>query len=327
MKFAEYIQGVGRPLVAPLAGFPGCVLTESTVFQNLHDGLLQARTITALHNEVDFDIVFPMMDLTVEAEALGASVNWHVNELPSVTGIRIVSTEDAESLVVPEIGVGHRLGVFVDTCRTLKQNFPNKPVWAYVLGPFSTAGRLMGMTEIAMAVKLEPDMVHGTLRKTNALIKAYASALLDTGVDGLMVLEPAAGMLGMNDANEFSNQYISEIVKVVNAYGKTPALHNCGKIMHLIESLCVTGIEVLHVGSITDPLAVYPRVPESVVVMGNIDPTEIFLGGTPGRVMAATASLAHRMSDCPRFIISSGCDIPSAASIENLVACQRAVKG
>ncbi|HEY3297682.1 MAG TPA: uroporphyrinogen decarboxylase family protein [Armatimonadota bacterium] len=327
MNFAEYVQNAGRPLAAPLAGFPGITLTKSTVFENLHDGLLQAKTITALHNEVSFDIVFPMMDLTVEAEALGAKINWNVDELPSVTGTKVLSKADAESLIIPKIGEGNRLGVFVETCSTLKRNFPDKPVWSYVLGPFSTAGRLTGMTEIAMAVKLEPDVVHSTLCKANDLIKSYAGALLDTGVDGLMVLEPAAGMLGLNDANEFSNAYIVEIIDIVKARGKTPALHNCGKIMHLVESLCATGIEVLHVGSVTDPFAVYPRVPDNVVVMGNIDPTAIFLGGTPDEVKDAAMSLRDRMSGCSRFIISSGCDIPSAAPIENLVAFSSVATG
>ncbi len=327
MQLVDYLKNARRPLYAPLAGFPGKVLTDSTVRENLNDGSLQARTLTALHNTVNFDIVFPMMDLTVEAESLGATINWDIDELPAVTGIKVSSLEDAAALVVPEIGVNNRLGVFVETCRTLKQNFPNKPVWAYILGPFSCAGRLMGMTEIAMAIKIEPEVVHATLGKVNELLLKYTDDLLSTGIDGVMVLEPASGMLGVDDANEFSNEYIKSIVTRIKSRGKTPALHNCGRITHLVEALCETGIEALHVGSVTDPYDVYPRIPENVVLMGNLDPTEVFLLGTPESVEAATIKLSTRMADCDRFIISSGCDIPPGVKIENLSAFERASQG
>lgn len=305
---------------APLMGFPGIALTRSTIARNLTDAGLQAESLTALHEEVDFDIVFPMMDLTVEAEALGGTVDWETDEMPTIKGISVVTREDAEAISVPEVGVGNRLDVFVDTCRALKQAFPEKLVWAYVLGPFSTAGRLMGMTDIAVAVKLEPETVHAVLRKCNELLARYTTALLDTGVDGLMVLEPASSLLRADDAEEFSNAYIREIVDLVKSRGKTPALHNCGSIDHLVESLCATGIEALSVGSVSDPAAIYPRLPESVVLMGNLDPTEVFLRGTPWQVREATLRLSSRMADCPRFIISSGCDLPPGVAITNLRA-------
>lgn len=320
MRFLDTVLNAGRPMSAPLVGFPGIVLTESTVEQNLHDGLLQAKTLIALHKAVDFDIVFPMMDLTVEAEAFGSKINWSMDELPAVVGTIVETQDQADSLIVPKIGEGNRLSVFVDTCRELKTAFPDKPVWAYVLGPFSIAGRLMGMTEIAIGTKLEPELVHAVLEKCRALLMDYSRALLETGVDGLMILEPASGMLGVDDANEFSNAYIKPIIQLTRNMGKTAALHNCGRIHHLVESLCATGIEVLHVGSVSDPSAIYPRIPENMVLMGNLDPTEVFLRGTPDVVKAAATKLADRMADRPRFVISSGCDLPPGVPIENLKA-------
>lgn len=324
MRFVDTVRNMVRPMVAPLVGHPGIVLTRSTTADNLHDGSLQARTLTALNKILAFDILFPMMDLTVEAEALGARVDWEIDELPAVVGRTVETMEDAEALVVPEIGDGNRLNVFVDSCRDIKRKFPEKLVWAYVLGPFSIAGRLMEMTEIAIAVKLEPELVHCVLRKCNDLLLKYAKALLDTDVDGLMVLEPASSLLRADDADEFSNAYIRELVELITREGKTPALHNCGSIGHLVESLCATGIEALSVGSVVDPFEVYQRMPETVALLGNLDPTEVFLRGTPESIRNAAVHLADRMADCPRFILSSGCDLPPRVSIENMKAFEEA---
>ncbi len=326
MKLAQLVRDFGRPLSAPLSGFPGIALTNTSVAQNLRDGNLQARTIKTLNRVVGFDIIFPMMDLTVEAEALGAQVDWEMDELPAVTGKTVETLEDAEAITVPEIGAGNRLDVFVTTCRALKQAFPEKLVWAYALGPFSIAARLMGMTEIALATKIEPEVATATLRKANELLKRYIGALLDTGVDGVMILEPASSILRADDADTFSNTYIRELVELIKARGKTPALHNCGQINHMVEGLCATGIEALSVGSCVDPLEIYRVMPEDTVLMGNLDPTEVFLRSSSEEVRLAARRLSDRMADCERFVISSGCDLPPGVTIENLLAFELATE-
>lgn len=318
MLFVDKVKYSERILCAPFASFPGTVLTNSTVKENLNDGSLQAETIISLQRICNFDIVFPMMDLTVEAEAFGAEINWEIDELPAVTGKIINNEDDVKRLSIPEIGEGNRLHIFVETCKRLKKAFPDKWVWGYVLGPFSIAGRLMGMTEISISLKLESELVHQVLNRVENLLERYVSALLSTGIDGLVILEPASGMLDENDANEFSNNYIKEIVKLIKYEGKIPILHNCGRVLHLVESLCSTGIEALHVGPVTNPYDIYPRVPENIVLMGNLNPTEIFLQSTPEKVEEATISLLEKMDGYNRFIISSGCDIPPGTPIENL---------
>ncbi|HOK10487.1 MAG TPA: uroporphyrinogen decarboxylase family protein [Candidatus Hydrogenedens sp.] len=325
MTFLDIVKGSKEVLCCPFASFPGTSLTKSTVKENLNNGILQAETIIALQKVCDFDIVFPMMDLTVEAEAFGANINWDIDELPAITGKIIADANDVKFLPIPEIGEGNRLGIFVEACRKLKMEFPNKWVWGYILGPFSVAGRLMGMTEISIAIKLEPELVHHVLEKVHGLLEQYASALLITGIDGLVILEPASGMLDENDANEFSNNYIKRIVNVIKDKGKIPVLHNCGRVLHLVESLCATEVEVLHVGSVTEPYDIYPRVPENVVLMGNLNPTETFLQGAPEKVRENTIALLKKMLGYERFVISSGCDIPPGTPIENLIAFKDAV--
>lgn len=320
MQFLDVVKHAGRRLNAPLIGFPGLPLTESTVRENLNDPALQAKTIKALHGRFPFDIVFPMMDLTVESEAFGAEIDWELDEMPSIRGILVSDMAQAEALKVPEIGVGNRLNNFVETCSLLRCAFPEKLVWGYVLGPFSISGRLIGMTEVALATKLEPELVHTVLRASTELLKNYIKALLDTGIDGVMILEPASSMLRADDANEFSNCYVKELVDVIRGAGKTSALHNCGNIDHLIEHLCATGIDALHVNVVCNMRDAYQRMPENVVLMGNIDPAGVLLNGSPEVVRRTACSILDQMSDFDRFVLSSGCDVPPGTSLDNVDA-------
>jgi hypothetical protein len=50
--------------------------------------------------------------------------------------------------------------------------------------------------------------------------------------------------------------------------------------------------------------------------------TEVFLRGTPWQVREAAVNLANSMTDCGRFVLSSGCDLPPGVPIDNLKALE-----
>jgi len=326
MKFLDQVKQAGRRLNVPLIGFPGMLLNGTTINDNLHDSTLQAETLIALHRRFPLDIVFPMMDLTVEAESLGCEVDWDTDEMPTIKAPIVRTMADAEALTVPEVGVNNRLNTYVETCSLLRKAFPEKLVWGYVLGPFSIAGRLMGMTEISIATKLEPEIVHTVVKASSDLLSKYITAILQTGVDGVMILEPASSLLRADDSDEFSNSYITPLVQLIKLHGKTPSLHNCGSIDHMIENLCATGIEALHINYVCDARSAYERIPEDVVLMGSLDPSSVLLQSTPDQIESATHSLLTKMADCERFIISSGCDVAPGTPLANIEAYVTAVE-
>jgi uroporphyrinogen decarboxylase len=68
-------------------------------------------------------------------------------------------------------------------------------------------------------------------------------------------------------------------------------------------------------------------VPKDVVLIGNLDPVNVFLRGTPETVERRTRELVERMMGVENFILSSGCDIPIEAPLENISAFMRAGRG
>jgi len=55
-------------------------------------------------------------------------------------------------------------------------------------------------------------------------------------------------------------------------------------------------------------------------VFGNIDPAGVLCNGAPETVREATLALLERCAAHPNFVLSSGCDIPPAAPVENIDA-------
>jgi len=70
--------------------------------------------------------------------------------------------------------------------------------------------------------------------------------------------------------------------------------------------------------------AVAERLPEDVVVIGNISPTATMRSGTPREVRREVEALLGQMRPYPRFVLSTGCDLPQETPIENIRAFMEA---
>ncbi|MCX6050026.1 MAG: hypothetical protein NT075_33420 [Chloroflexi bacterium] len=131
-----------------------------------------------------------------------------------MVGRLLNSPEDAEALSVPNVGSG-RTGIYIDAIKKASELITDRPVFAGVIGPFSLSGRLMDMTEIMINCYIQPDMVHTTLKKTTEFIINYIKGFKDAGANGVIIAEPAAGLLSPELNAEFSVPYIKSIVDAV----------------------------------------------------------------------------------------------------------------
>ena len=68
-----------------------------------------------------------------------------------------------------------------------------------------------------------------------------------------------------------------------------------------------------------------PRVPQNMIVMGNVDPAGQFKNGTAASVRSATLSLMEQCAKYPNFVPSSGCDIPPMSNWDNIDAFYAAI--
>ena len=68
------------------------------------------------------------------------------------------------------------------------------------------------------------------------------------------------------------------------------------------------------------------KLPNNIVVMGNVDPAGQIKEGTPESVKNATLNIMNECCSYSNFVISSGCDIPPASAWENIDAFFDAVK-
>ena len=298
---------------------PGIELIGKTVLEAVSDGNVHYEAIKALDQKYPSAACTVIMDLTVEAEAFGATVNFQENEVPTVVGRLVSDMETVEKLQIPDLTAG-RIPQYMLANKLTAGYANNKPVFGGIIGPFSLAGRLFDMSEFMIACYCEPDVAVLLLQKCTEFLKSYCLALKKNGVNGVIIAEPAAGLISNDGCSEFSSQYIKTIVEAVQDDSFMVTLHNCGNTGHCTTAMLETGAWAYHFGNKIDMVKALNDCPQDVLVMGNLDPVAILKSATPEMVREATLTLLNDTSRYPNFVLSSGCDVPPHIPHANIEA-------
>jgi uroporphyrinogen decarboxylase len=298
--------------------YPGLQLTGLKMMDVLTSGKNQSSIIETLadrYRSPAASVTF--MDLSVEAEAFGADVVFSDQEVPTVVGSIVKDYDSVMALQVPTVGE-KRTGEFVYGMERAARAVTDRPVFGGCIGPFSLAGRLLDVNEALMMTLTEPDTLHAMLEKCTTFLLDYAAAIRGTGVSGILMAEPLAGLLSPAACDLFSSNYVRRVVEAVQCETFAFMLHNCGNTKRLVNSMVSTGAALLHFGNAVKMTDIIAQVPGDVAVCGNIDPAGIFRLGTPDKVAETTTTLLAEMRPWPNFVLSSGCDIPPQSPIANL---------
>lgn len=324
--WAAMVYHSGTRSALPIMTHPGIDLIGESVLDAVTNGKVHYKAIKALNAKYPAAVAATViMDLTVEAEAFGSKINFAEYEVPTVAHRLVKNSEEIATLSVPGLDKG-RIQQYLLAARLAAENITDKPVFGGCIGPVSLAGRLYDMTEIMTAMYLEPEAIHVLLEKCTTFILQYVKAFKEYGVGGIIIAEPAAGLLSSEMCDEFSSAYVKRIVSALQDETFLIILHNCGNTGHTTKSMLSTGARGLHFGNKIDMVQVLNEVPSDVLVLGNLDPVGVFKMSTPFVVEESTRKLLNDTKGFKNFVISSGCDTPPNVPMANIEAFYSAVE-
>jgi len=303
----------------PVMTHPGIEYNGHNVREAVSNGRIHAEAVIKLAQSYPSAAACTIMDLTTEAEAFGADITFSDEAVPAVNGHLLSDAESIRQLQVPSLKAG-RIPQYLKANLLVSEAIHDRPVFAGCIGPFSLAGRLYDMSEIMVLIYENPDAAHELLQKCTSFIEKYCLALKETGANGVLMAEPAAGLMSDDDCLTFSSQYVRRIVEHVQDDHFILILHNCGNTGHCTKAMVATGAAAYHFGNKCQMEEVIKDVPPTALAMGNLDPVSRFKDGTPQEMRLATLHLLDKMKPYPNFVLSSGCDTPPHTPIDNVNA-------
>ncbi|HEX2978963.1 MAG TPA: uroporphyrinogen decarboxylase family protein [Anaerolineaceae bacterium] len=314
-----------KRLAVPIGAYAGLPLTGATVYDVVTNPRAQAEVQQAFSERFHPPFLLTAMDLSAEAQAFGGQVVMSGNEVPTIVGRRITNLEQVQALTCPQPGDA-RTAVHLEAARLLAALPNGQPVVGGIIGPFSLAGRLFGVSEALEMTMSEPETVHALLQKVTQFLIAYAHEFHRAGAAGVIMAEPAAGLLSPRALAAFSSVYVRQIIDAVQVPDFTVILHNCGARLVHLSRILESGAEIYHFGAPMDLPAALGQVDDAVILAGNLDPSAVFFGGDPGLVCSKTHELLAAVAGRRNFVLSSGCDLPPGTPLENLEAFYAAME-
>jgi len=314
-----------KRIAIPIMTHPGIEMIGKKVKDAVQDGEVHAQAIKKLNETYPVAAKTVIMDLTLEAEAFGCQIEFQENDMPHIIGRLVTSAEEIEDLKVPELSAG-RVSEYLKANRLTVESTKDKPVFAGVIGPFSLAGRLFDMSEIMVACYMEPEAIACLLEKCTAFIKKYCTELKRIGCSGVVIAEPAAGLLSNDDCQYFSSEYVKQIVEAVQDETFLVVLHNCGNQGHCTEAMLYTGANAYHFGNAIDMVETLKYCPKDKLILGNVDPVGVMKQMSPNEIKMYVSNLLNKTASFDNFVLSTGCDLPPHVPSANISAFFEALK-
>ena len=322
MNMKQWVADVIRQrevTALPVMTHPGIEMNGHTVREAVSNGRVHYEAVMTLTRRYPAVAAATIMDLTTEAEAFGAEIAFSDEAVPAVSSRLLPDVESINRLQVPSLSTG-RIPQYLKANLLAAREITDRPLFAGCIGPFSLAGRLYDMSGIMMLIYENPDAAHTLLAKCTQFIEKYCQALKQTGANGVMMAEPAAGLMSNDDCQNFSSAYVKYIVNKVQDENFIVILHNCGNTGQCTQAMVSTGAAAYHFGNKCKMEEVIKDVPSTALAMGNIDPVSIFKDGMPFQMRQMVTDLLEKMRPYPNFVLSSGCDTPPLTPLANIDA-------
>lgn len=195
-------------------------------------------------------------------------------------------------------------------------------------GPFNLLSLLRGTQDFMMDLLTEEeDVIYEAMEWAVKVHTAFAKAQLEAGAHATSMGDAYASpnLISPELYRKYAFPFEKKVTQAIEEYKKPYSIHICGDTTGIIEDMGKTGAKILEVDWKLDMGSARKMVPDSVVLMGNINPSDPMYLGTPEKVLAQCRDII--LSTKGRgIILSSGCALGANTKPENVKALIESAK-
>ena len=170
-------------------------------------------------------------------------------------------------------------------------------------------------------------MIHHALEWATEAHIRFAKAQLEAGAHATSMGDAYAGpeLISPEMYRSFALPYEKKVAEQIRQLGKPYSVHICGNTTKIIQDMGMTGAKILEIDWKTDMGYARSVVPDDVVLMGNINPSDPLCIGDPETVMMQAKDILEKTAG-RGIILSSGCALGANTKPENMQALVQAAK-
>ena len=295
--------------------------SEALVFHEVHkDAAKMARAAASTFKSTGFPSAVAPLDMYVEAEALGGSIDFVRNRelvFPQIARPLFPSTKYLNKGYFESTDFinNGRIPLVCEAIQLLKEDIGQAAVIGGMIpGPYTLLLFLMEPGGLFAEMKREPTAVAEALFQLSSFLAEVGIAYRNAGADFITIhdMGGSPGFIGPAKYEQFA--YPAE--KLLIAELPAPrVLSVCGNTNKSMQLLAQTGADAIAVDQLND-LATSRKTLTDTLLFGNIDPVATLWQGDEAQIMEVVQAAKEAGVDA----IWPGCDLVLQTSIGNIQA-------
>lgn len=296
-------------------------------FSEIHtDAQKMARAASSTFQLFGFECAVVPFDLGVEAEALGAGVNFypaHTDILYPTISKKVSETVKHLNVQVPsDLSTAGRIPVVTEAIRLMKKEVGDRvAIGVHVLGPYTLAGQITDIGDLAKAAFKRTELVRGILDTLAKVLIDICRIYKETGADYITIREMGAGG-DILSPRMFRTLIKPHVEQVIRAIESPKVLHMCGDTDAIVEMMADCGADAIAVDHKNHLAQTRNTLGKDKLIFGDIDGFNVMVLGKPEDVDKAVKNAI----DAGVSAIWPGCDIWPTVPAQNMEALIEAAR-
>jgi len=288
-------------------------------FPEIHtDARKMASMAASTYELFGFECAVVPFDLGVEAEALGSKVNYYPRAsdilYPTISQHPAEKVEDLKLQVPADLAKAGRIPLVTEALGILRKEVGDRiAIGAHVLGPYTLAGQLLDLSQLAKAAFKKANLVGQLLSQLAEVLVDLIKIYRQAGADYITVREMGAGP-DILSPRIFESLIRPPLERIFAAVPSPKVLHICGDTNAIVEQMAACGADALSVEKKNNVAETRRKLGPAAIIFGELDAYGILSQGTPDQVEKAVQdAIAQGVNG-----IWPGCDIWPKVSRENM---------
>ena len=266
---------------------------------------------------------------TVDATTVGAPVN--VGKAFKPEDVPDLTDDEIREKLLDNYYVKAMVGQ-IRACHELVGD--EKVLMAGHTGPFTGASILVGTNAfIKMVGKKDkkPEYAEYLAKLLDFSARAlaiYGDILIDAGTTVLNICDPVSSgdMIAMKTYNELAYPALSKY-RETRKKDAPFLMHICGHAGERVDIVREFGASFFSVDSMVDMAEMLKKCDHKMCMVGNINPAEVMLQGTPEKVYEESMKLLELgKANGGGLVVCTGCELPADSPLENILAMVKATE-
>ena len=296
--------------------------SEGLIFHETHkDAKKMARAAASTFKLSGLPSAVLPLDMYVEAEALGAEINFRENrefEFPQVKKAGFFGSVKeliAETQRTQSFMSSGRIKLVCDAIRLLKEDVGKDVVIGGMIpGPYTLLLLVADVKKMFIEMKKEPQAVTDALFWLSSFLAQVGTAYKNAGAD-FITIHDMGGSPGFIGPAKYEQFVLPAEKLLIEKLPKPCVLSVCGNVKGSLHLLAQTGANAISLDQTVD-LATARTALKDTLLFGNLDPVATLFQGNKSQVRESVIRAEEAGVDA----VWPGCDLVIQTSIKNIKA-------